>query len=70
VPANDDRLRYMREFHTSDVELGRIAADANPKMLILYHFGARATSSDAVVAAIQRAGYQGRIVVGKDLDRF
>ena len=70
VSADDDPLRYMREFHTSDVELGRIVADAKPKMLILYHFGARATASDTVVATIQHAGYQGRIVVGKDLDRF
>jgi ribonuclease BN (tRNA processing enzyme) len=70
VSAEDERLRYMREFHTSDVELGRIVADAKPKMLILYHFGARATASDTVVATIQHAGYRGRIVVGKDLDRF
>jgi ribonuclease BN (tRNA processing enzyme) len=68
--ANADWLRYSREFHTSDVELGRLAAAANPKMLVLYHFGARATAGDSVVAAIQRAGYRGRIVVGKDLDRF
>jgi ribonuclease BN (tRNA processing enzyme) len=68
--ANADWLRYSREFHTSDVELGRIAAAANPKMLVLYHFGARATASDSVVSVIKRAGYRGRVVVGKDLDRF
>ena len=69
-PATAEWLQYLREFHTSDVELGRIAAAANPKMLVLYHFGARETASDRVVAAIQRAGYKGRILVGRDLDRF
>jgi ribonuclease BN (tRNA processing enzyme) len=63
-------LRYSHEFHTSDVELGRLAAAANPKMLVLYHFAAQATAGNSVVAAIQRAGYHGRVVVGKDLDRF
>jgi len=61
--------KYMRAFHTSDAELGRLAAAANPKLLIIYHFGARAMA-DAVIAAIHREGFQGRVVVGKDLDRF
>jgi ribonuclease BN (tRNA processing enzyme) len=69
VPSAD-RLQYMREFHTSDVELGRLAASANPKMLILYHFAARGPAADEMIATIQRAGYHGRIVAGKDLDRF
>src|SRR4051812_5220426 len=49
-------LEYQRQFHTSDVELGRLAAAARPKMLVLYHFGARATASDRVVAAIHAQG--------------
>jgi ribonuclease BN (tRNA processing enzyme) len=65
-----DRSRYLREYHTSDVELGRLAATAKPKLLVLYHFAAQATAGEDVVAAIRREGYQGRIVVGKDLDRF
>jgi ribonuclease Z len=68
--SNADWSRYQREFHTSDVELGKLAAAAQPKMLVLYHFGARATSADEVVATIQRQGYRGRIVVAKNLDRL
>jgi ribonuclease BN (tRNA processing enzyme) len=68
--GSSDWPQYMREFHTSDVELGRLAAAAKPKMLILYHFTAAATASAEVTATIRREGYQGRIVVGKDLDRF
>jgi ribonuclease BN (tRNA processing enzyme) len=70
APPDPQWLQYQREFHTSDVELGRIAAAANPKMLVLYHFGARETASDQVVAAIRAQGYQGKILVGRDLDRF
>jgi hypothetical protein len=39
-------------------------------MLILYHFSAAATAGDEVVASIKRQGYAGRVVVGKDLDRY
>jgi ribonuclease BN (tRNA processing enzyme) len=70
VARNPDWARYLREFHTSDVELGRLAAVAEPKLLILYHFGAYATAGDAVVATIHREGYRGRVIVGRDLDRF
>jgi ribonuclease BN (tRNA processing enzyme) len=68
--ATAEWTHYLSEFHTSDVELGRLAAAANPKMLVLYHFAAQATAGDSVVAAIRREGYHGRVVVGKDLDRF
>jgi ribonuclease BN (tRNA processing enzyme) len=68
--ATAEWTHYLSEFHTSDVELGRLAAAANPKMLVLYHFAAQATAGDSVVAAIRREGYRGRVVVGKDLDRF
>jgi ribonuclease BN (tRNA processing enzyme) len=61
---------YLREFHTSDVELGKLAAAAKPKLLVTSHFVAGEAVSDSVVATIRRQGYQGRIVIGKDLDRF
>jgi ribonuclease BN (tRNA processing enzyme) len=61
---------YLREFHTSDVDLGKLAAAAKPKLLVTSHFVGRGGVSDSVVAAIRRQGYQGRIVIGKDLDRF
>jgi ribonuclease BN (tRNA processing enzyme) len=61
---------YLREFHTSDVALGKLAAVAQPKLLVLYHFGAHGSADDEVIAAIKAQGYTGRIVVAKDLDRF
>ncbi|MGE5731013.1 MAG: MBL fold metallo-hydrolase [Gemmatimonas sp.] len=72
IPPNRsaDWPQYQHEFHTSASELGRLAAAAMPKLLVLYHFGARETVADEVVASIRRQGYQGRLIVGKDLDRF
>ncbi len=67
---NPDWSQYMREFHTSDVELGRLAAAAGPRMLILYHYGSHGTADAEVTSAIRAQGYRGRLVVGKDLDRF
>jgi ribonuclease BN (tRNA processing enzyme) len=61
---------YLREFHTSDIELGRLAAAAKPKLLVTTHFDGRGAVSDSVIANIRRQGFQGRIVVGRDLDRF
>ena len=66
----DEWLAYLRQFHTSDAELGKLAAAAKPKLLVAYHFNGRGAAADSVVAAIRAAGYQGRIVIGKDLDRF
>jgi ribonuclease BN (tRNA processing enzyme) len=65
-----DWLKYSREFHTSDVELGKLAAAAKPKTLVLYHFGAHGAADAEVIANIRAQGYTGRIVVAKDLDRF
>jgi len=69
-PGGELWPQYCREFHTSDVELGRIAARIKPKLLILdhtIHFGA----SDAeMLAAVRAGGFPGRAVVGKDLERY
>jgi len=68
--ADADWARYLREFHTSDVELGKLAAAAKPKLLVLYHFSGRATAEQSVIATIHAQGYTGRVVAAKDLDRF
>ena len=36
-PGGNDWPRYCREYHTSDVELGQLAARIQPKILILDH---------------------------------
>jgi ribonuclease Z len=70
-PGGGDWPRYMRMFHTSDSELGALAADAKPKLLVLTHIGVRMGASDsALVAGVVRGGFHGRIAAGHDLDRY
>jgi len=69
-PGGDDWPKYLRAFHTSDVELGRIAAAAKPKLLVLYHVVQNGGTDDEVLAGIRRGGFTGAVVVGKDLQRF
>jgi len=61
---------YMRSFHTSDRELGAIAARAQPKLLVLYHVVRMEGTDEELLAGVKAGGFAGRIVVGKDLQRF
>ena len=61
---------YMRSFHTSDVELGRIAMIARPKLLVLTHIVRSGATDSELVAGVRRGGFTGRVVVGHDLARY
>jgi ribonuclease BN (tRNA processing enzyme) len=69
-PGGKDWPQYCREFHTSDVELGALAARIKPKFLILDHTIRFGASDEELLGAVRRGGYAGKAVVGKDLDRF
>jgi ribonuclease BN (tRNA processing enzyme) len=60
---------YMREFHTSDVELGRLAARIRPKLLILSHIIRRGATDEELRGGV-RQSFDGRVVVGHDLERY
>ena len=60
---------YMREFHTSDVELGQLAARIRPKLLILSHIIRRGATDEELLAGVRKS-YDGRVVVGHDLERY
>jgi len=62
--------QYMREFHTSDVELGAIAARAGPRLLVLTHIIRFGSSDDDLLAGVRAGGYAGPVRVGKDLERY
>lgn len=68
-PGGADWPTYMHAFHTSDVELGGIAARARPKLLVLTHLGLRGTDS-VLIAGVRRGGFTGEVAVGKDLQRY
>lgn len=63
----EDR-EYHRRFHTSTVELAKLAAEAKPKTLVLTHVLWWGTTPAQVVAEIRKAGYEGGVVVANDLD--
>ena len=69
-PGGEDWPQYCREFHTSDVELGALAARIQPKLLILDHTIRFGAADEDLLGGIRRGGYAGKAVVGKDLDRF
>ena len=70
-PGGEFWPQYMREFHTSDVELGKLAARIRPKLLILSHIVRLGDATDdELLAGIRAGGFTGRVVVGKDLEQY
>lgn len=62
-----DWRKYHAAFHTSGVDLGRLAAEARPKKLVLYHQLPMGETADEVLSEI-RENFAGEIVYGNDLD--
>jgi ribonuclease BN (tRNA processing enzyme) len=69
-PGGELWPRYLREVHTSDVELGRIAAVARPKLLVLSHVLFMGATEEEVIAGVRRGGFSGRVVIARDLERY
>jgi ribonuclease BN (tRNA processing enzyme) len=61
--------RYHSAYHTSSGELARIAAQARPGLLVLYHQLFWGTTEEELLNEI-RQSYHGKVVSGKDLDIF
>lgn len=60
--------RYVAQYHTTALQLGVLAAQANPKLLVVYHDGRR-VGSDQLLADIRRS-FSGPVVFAADLQRF
>jgi ribonuclease Z len=69
-PGGEDWPKYMHEFHTSDVELGALAARIQPKLLVLSHIIRMGATDEELLAGIRAGGFTGRVVVAHDLDRY
>jgi ribonuclease BN (tRNA processing enzyme) len=61
--------RYHASSHTSSLELGRIAAEAQPGLLILYHQLLWGSTPAELVDEIRQV-YDGDVVYGNDLDVY
>ena len=62
--------RYMHDSHTSDVELGGIAARARPGILVLTHIIRMGATDSMLIAGVRRGGFAGQLAVGRDLQRY
>jgi ribonuclease Z len=62
-----DWQRYHSAFHTSAVDLGKIAARVQPKKLVLYHELPMGQTPEEVIGEI-RQNFAGEVIYGKDLD--
>lgn len=61
---------YMREFHTSDIELGVLASIAKPKLLVLHHIVRHGDDDNELLAMIRAGGFEGDVIVAQDLDKY
>jgi len=69
-PGGEDWVNYMRTFHTSDRELGALAARAKPKRLVLYHIVRMGGTDEELMRGVRHGGFEGAVSIGHDLDRF
>lgn len=68
--GGDSWPAYMRSFHTSDRELGALAARARPGRVVLYHIVRMGGTDAELVAGIRAGGYIGPVAIGRDLARY
>jgi len=69
-PGGDLWPRYMKAFHTSDVELGALASRARPRLLVLSHVLFMGGTERELLDGIRRAGFRGAVTVANDLGRY
>ena len=66
-------LEYRSKYHTTTSQLAQIAARTNPALLIIHHRGVgvrgREIPEEQYIAEV-RKGWNGRVVVGHDLDVY
>jgi ribonuclease BN (tRNA processing enzyme) len=66
IVESKQKQAYFKVFHTSPTELGDIATQARPKLLVLYHQVMGETTEEDLVEQV-RAHYSGKFVSAKDL---
>jgi ribonuclease BN (tRNA processing enzyme) len=59
--------RFAEKYHTTTAQLGELARQARPKLLVLYHYNS--LSSEELQADMMQH-YAGHFVVGRDLDVY
>lgn len=69
-PGGEAWPAYMRSVHTSDVELGRLAAKSGAKQLLLSHIVRMGGTDAELFAGVRRGGYRGVVKIAQDLQAY
>lgn len=69
-PGGEAWPHYMQTFHTSDVEIGTLAAKYAIKRVVLSHVVWMGGTPVELLAGVRRSGYNGRVSIAKDLDVY
>lgn len=69
-PGGDAWPQYMRSVHTSDVEVGQLAAKAGVRRLVLSHIVRMGGTDAELLAGVKRGGYVGPTVIARDLTAY
>jgi ribonuclease BN (tRNA processing enzyme) len=64
-PTIEEKIRDLASYHTQPDEIGRVAAEAKARRLVISHL-MPGSEPGALVSAAAR-DYQGPVVVGEDL---
>lgn len=59
--------RYHKAYHTSAPDVGRVAAEVQPRKLVLYHLLSWGESAEEMIGEVRR-NFSGTIIYGQDLD--
>ncbi len=76
LAKRQDFQSYAAQFHTTTAQLTELAAQAKPRLLILYHASLSlrpavdAERSTPAALLSEMSGYSGHVVVGRDLDVY
>lgn len=66
-PGGESWPAYMRSVHTSDVEVGALAARAGVKQVVLSHIVRMGGTDAELLEGVRRGGFRGVVTVARDL---
>jgi ribonuclease BN (tRNA processing enzyme) len=69
-PGGQDWPQYMRDAHTSDAEVGALAAKAGVKHVVLSHIVRMGGTDEELIAGVRKGGYTGLLTIARDLQVF
>jgi len=69
-PGGDAWPAYMRSVHTSDQEVGALAAKAGVKQVVLSHIVRMGGTDAELRAGVRRGGFRGPLAIARDLDVY